>query len=202
MKSLIWLLSCSVLLIFEVRSRGALLRLAVREIVRLFILLDLACASLVQKMIRPKFYVRGQCDKRGTCCKHIVGDPPRWVKRTRLLQAFAAYHRVMHNFEVVARGPDEQLIFSCGHLRSDGRCGIYRYRPRICRNYPVLPFYGPPRLLPGCGYRVVPAAVATMRSRPTLPIVNETPAVHHPTPPPRAPGECELPEDYHWVEIE
>jgi hypothetical protein len=182
----------------EALSRAAVTRWLWRELLRLFVLADLAAVRLVQKIVPPRYELRGACDQRGVCCTQIVGNPPRFVKRGRLIHLFAWYHQIMHNFHVVARGTDDELIFRCGHLQTDGRCGIYRHRPRLCRNYPVLPWFGPPRLLPGCGFQVVPRG---LKAHPRLPILNATVAVHHPTPPRRPGGTGELPEDYHWVEV-
>lgn len=199
-ESWVWI-GLVVLALTEVVHRFVLCRLVWREVMRLFILFDLAMTKLVARVIKPRYEIRGSCDKRGVCCTQILGNPPRFVKRSFLLQWFANYHRIMHNFHVVARGPDQELIFRCGHLKTDGRCGIYRYRPRLCRNYPVLPFFEPPRLLPGCGYAVVPRRVGAMRAHPRLPILNPVAAVHHPTPPRRADGAPEEPTDYHRVDV-
>lgn len=181
-------------------------RLIFREFVRAIILIDLFCLKIVQKIIKPRYELHGECHKRGVCCQQILGDPPRWIKQTRLLQLFAVYHKVFHNFTAVARGPNDEVIFSCGHLQSDGRCGIYRYRPRLCRNYPVLPFFEAPKLMPGCGYIVVPRGIALAAKtggRASLRILNATPAVHHPTPDRngRRPGQ-ESHDDYHLVDWE
>ena len=188
-----------VLLVHEVATWGRLTRLAWLELSRVFVLFDLACTRLVQRVIKPQYVLGGSCHKRGVCCKSIIGNPPTFIKKSWALRLYAGYHALMHKFEVVGRTEDDGLIFSCGHLRSDGRCGIYRHRPRLCRNYPVLPFFGPPQLLPGCGYKVVPRAVSEMRTRPSLPIIDAHVAVHHPTPPRRRQGESERPEDYHQV---
>lgn len=191
-----------VLMGVEVCTRGRVLRTLWKEAIRAGILLDLACVRLLQRIIRPGYVLQGACDKRGVCCQHIIGDPPRAIKdRPRLLSLYARYHAVAHRFSVVARGPNDELIFSCGHLKSDGRCGIYRYRPRLCRNYPVVPFFGPPRVLPGCGYKIAARSVAAMQPRKSLPILNAVPAIHHPTPPQRPQGDLERPEDYHCVDV-
>lgn len=172
-----------------------------REVIRLFILAELMSLRIVRLVIPPKFVVLGRCHMRGNCCTMIVANPPSFIKdRPALLACFAAYHRVMHNFHVVNRGPDRELIFKCHHLRDDGRCGIYRHRPFICRNYPVLPWFEAPKPLPGCGYQVAPRVVAKMKSRPSLPILNPVVALHHPTRPGGRHRE-ELPEDFHPVDI-
>ncbi|MEZ4272773.1 MAG: YkgJ family cysteine cluster protein [Myxococcota bacterium] len=188
------------LLLTEWFTRGAMTRRVWREVARFFILMELWALQLVRWVYPPKYVITGQCHKRGTCCTAIVGDPPRLIKRRpRLLALFAAYHRTFHNFEVVARGPNEELIFACGHLQSDGRCGIYKYRPLLCRNYPILPFFEPPRPIPGCGYGVAARVASTMQKRSSLPIVNPQVIIHHPT---RSggPHRMDQAEDYEWID--
>ena len=190
-------------LVVELVGRFRLTRLLWRELARLVILFDLACMRLVQRLYPPRFVLRGGCHQRGACCKQILADPPRFIKNTRLVQLFATYHLVFHRFRTVARGPNGELVFSCGHLQTDGRCGIYRHRPRICRNYPVLPYFKAPQLLPGCGYVVVPRVVDAMQRPKSLPILNPIPAIHHPTPLPRAKDELgERFEDYELVDVD
>lgn len=180
-----WLVYAAVgTFLFFVVARGALLWKLWLEVRRLFIVLDLGAMALVRRVIPPRYALVGRCQKRGVCCESIVGNPPSFVKRRPWAwRLFAAYHRISHNFEVVGRGPDGELIFRCGHLKSDKRCGIYRHRPLLCRNYPRQPFYVPPILLPGCGYRVVHRSLSNHRPRPSLAIVNPTVSVHHPTRP-------------------
>jgi len=146
-----------------------------------FINLELLALRIIRMIVRPDFVVQGECLRCGACCEHIVGDPPKLIKNTKLLALYLAYHRVAHRFRPTHRGPNGEVIFSCGHLQNDGRCGIYRFRPLICRNYPVVPYYSVPGLLPDCTYTVAPRVVAEMKPRASLPIINSKIAVHHPT---------------------
>ena len=124
--------------LFELKTRGRLCLRCWREVARAFMLMELGVLELLRKIFKPKFVVTGQCQRRGTCCTMIVGDPPRFVKqRQYLLGLFVGYHRVLHKFKAVNRGDNGEVIFSCGYLQTDGRCGIYRHRPFICRNYPI-----------------------------------------------------------------
>lgn len=183
--------------LIELVSRGAVTRWVWREVTRFFIVVELGAMALVRRVFPPEFTLLGACQKGGSCCQQIVGDPPRFVKDTpALLKLFVGYHRVMHRFTVVARGDNGELIFRCGYLRSDGRCGIYRYRPLLCRNYPVRPFFGPPSVLPGCGYQYARREVAAMQRRASLPILNPGVVVHHPT---RAEPGPDQPHDFEWM---
>ncbi len=166
-------------------------------VTRVFIFVELGAMRLLRIVAPPRYEVLGSCHKCGECCKQIVGNPPRFVKNSRLLDLFAAYHKVMHNFEAVARGPNDEVIFSCGHLLPSGRCGIYKRRPFICRNYPLRPYFEAPPILPYCGYQMAPRRVAKMKRRRTLPILNPGVTVHHPTR--LVPGE-DMPENFEWLD--
>lgn len=167
---------------YELTHRAALMRLFFKEVLRLFILTELAVNRLMRIIIPPRYEVVGQCNQRGDCCTMILGVPPSFVHRSKILtNLFLAYHRVLHNFTPVGRGPEDAYIFACGHLQTDGRCGIYRYRPFICRNYPVRPYFHAPPILPGCSYQVRPRVLRDVKERPSLRILNPRVAVHHST---------------------
>lgn len=171
------------LICHEIVTRLGLSKRLLREVATLFTRLDLAAVSWVRKARPPRYAIVGACQRRGACCTQIVADPPRVVKQTPVLfHAFAGFHKLLHNFSLVGRGPDGQLVFRCGFLRADGRCGIYRLRPRLCRTYPLLPFFDAPKILPGCGYRVV---LRGLGAHAGLPIVEPHVGTHHPTPPTR-----------------
>jgi hypothetical protein len=181
----------------ELITRGAIVRRLLREISCLFVHLELACVSVVRLVYPPRFVLLGECHRRGVCCRHIIGDPPAFVRRTGLLALWVGYHALAHAFHIVGRGPNDEIIFACGHLDADGRCTVYRLRPFICRNFPVLPFFASPQLLPGCGFRVAPRVVAEMENRRSLPIVNPVVSVHHPNAPA---GSESLPEHFELVD--
>jgi len=177
-----WKLLLIAFLVTEIVSRFWLTKTVWREMTRFFIVMEVAAFKLVQKIYPPKYVLTGECYKRGDCCKAIVGDPPKAVKKNDYLRGlFVGYHAVMHNFHQVARGDNDEIIFACGHLGDDGRCSIYRYRPLLCRNYPVMPFFERPRILPGCGFGTARRVVSKMKPRTSLPILNPVVAVHHPT---------------------
>lgn len=186
-------------LVAEIASRFSLSRLCVREFLRAFVLLDLQSIKLLQRIVKPRYELRGACQQRGACCTQIVGNPPSFMRRRpKALAWFAWFHRVVHNFNVVGRGDGGELIFKCGYLKQDGGCGIYRWRPRLCRVYPLLPFFAPPKILPGCGYRTV---VRGLRAHPRLPILGGGHVgVHHPTPLPQQEGVLEHAEDFVLVD--
>ncbi|MEM6730121.1 MAG: YkgJ family cysteine cluster protein [Myxococcota bacterium] len=182
---------------FEIFNRFRVIRTLGSVFTVSLIHMELAAVGLVRKLHPPKHAVVGSCVKCGDCCKSIVANPPRFLKRDPWVRWFAAYHRFVHNFRPVARGEDGEIIFSCGHLRPDNRCGIYWRRPMLCRTYPVLPYYDAPQLMPQCSYQVTARVVTEMKPRASLPIVNPQVAVYHPTPESNEPRY----EDFELVEM-
>ncbi|MDP7038656.1 MAG: YkgJ family cysteine cluster protein [Myxococcota bacterium] len=171
-------------LLTELFTRGALFRLAWRSLMLCFTLLECAVMDGFRKVIPPKYALIGECVSCGECCKAIYGDPPAFIKNSKLLALYIGYHQIAHNFSVRGRGPKDEVIFSCNHLQSDNRCGIYFWRPFLCRNYPLRPLYTQLNLLPLCSYQTAHREVSRMESRPGLPILNPEVSVYHPNPEP------------------
>lgn len=191
-----WFTVVALYAVLEIVARGALARTLWHVVALVFVEVELFAINIVRYLHPPRFVLTGGCHKRGVCCTQIVGDPPQFIKRTFLMRAWLAMHRVLHNFHPAGEGPDGQVIFRCSHLLASGKCGIYRFRPFICRNYPVVPYYNMPPILPGCGYVAIPRVVATMRPRTGLAILRPHVAVHHPSPVER---DVDLPEHYELV---
>ncbi len=169
--------------LYECLTLGRLTRRLLRFPLVFFALMETAAIRVVQQVIRPRFVLQGECHECGDCCRSILGVPPRFIRKTRLMGLYLYYHRVAHRFTPREIGEEGEIIFECGHLQSDGRCGIYWFRPLLCRNYPIVPFYHAPSLLPGCSYQIAPRVVAQMTPHPRLPILNRQVAIHHPTAP-------------------
>ena len=186
--------------LWELGTGLRLCRRALREIAVLITRLDLSMLALWRRLRPPRYELVGSCQRRGACCTQIVADPPRAVlERPGLLKLFVGLHRLLHNFRLVGRGPEGQLVFTCGYVGTDGRCGIYRLRPRLCRTYPLLPYFEAPKLLPGCGYRTV---LRGLKQSSRLPIVGAHVAMHHPTPVRRPnDGALEHAEDFMLVDV-
>ncbi len=102
-------------------------------------------------------YIRtGQCKMTGQCCKAIgIEFPAAWQKYPWLVRWLGRWHRLRYNFESV----DQQrnlLVYQCNYLRTDNRCGIQKFKPRLCREFPEHPWRGRIRVHKGCGYQYVP----------------------------------------------
>lgn len=107
-------------------------------------------------MAMQREFIRvGQCRTTGQCCRAIgLEFPQSWVGKKRLIHWLTRWHALRYNFEQV--GLEENLlIYECGYLRPDNRCGIHRFKPKLCRDFPQRPWTGKIRLHKGCGYRYI-----------------------------------------------
>lgn len=121
-----------------------------------FILLDLTTQKLARQLIRPPFKQEGHCLKRGNCCHYILIPEPKgclgklfYFWSTQVL-GFFPRSRTIHESE-----GKKVLVMGCRYLRKDGSCRHYRLRPTVCRKWPVIEYFGYPRILKGCGFRAV-----------------------------------------------
>lgn len=104
-------------------------------------------------LMMQREYIRvGQCAMTGQCCKAIgIEFPNSWLSHPRRLQWLSRWHALRFNFEKVGIH-DNLLIYQCNYLRADNRCGIQRFKPKLCRDFPTHPWSGKIGLHKGCGY--------------------------------------------------
>lgn len=110
------------------------------------------------KILRKKYYKKGNCLGCGSCCRkiyvqtsrHVIQDEKEFEK-LRLLHRFYSYLSVVDKDET-------GLVFSCCNLdEKTNLCKIHKKRPGICRRYPqdeLFTMGGD--LSEGCGYKMVP----------------------------------------------
>lgn len=133
------------------------IRWPVRAAVLPFVWLDLACQRFVRFFFKTPYKEVGKCYQRGNCCYYIVIPAPQGLM-TRL---FYFWHTQINGF--FSRHPDPMevdgqkvVVLGCRYLQKDGRCGHHRMRPAICREWPRIEYFGPPKILKGCGFKAVP----------------------------------------------
>jgi hypothetical protein len=126
-----------------------------RKLVLTYLIADNALTNFFSKTIfRPKYYLTGKCLQCGQCCRQIylrAGDD-------RMNSGF--FDRLSVNWLKWAAGfnllridkEDKFYVFSCNKQLSDGRCGDYKWRLPLCRNYPIMDNFKEPVFLPGCGF--------------------------------------------------
>lgn len=115
------------------------------------------CDRLAWRLLRldkKTRYVRmGACQQSGGCCQTLgIEMPDSWTRRPKVVRLVQAWYRNVHNFQPAGDPQGRLLPLSCGYLRGKSLCSIYPYRPKLCRDYPALSFFGKIELHRGCGF--------------------------------------------------
>ena len=100
---------------------------------------------------KPVYGVKGQCKKCGKCCKEIR-IKLRNKKHFKIIQFLFPLYR---QFYIIKVDDKENLVLGCKHLNDNGTCNIYKFRPLVCRNYPMNPPSFFSETIDGCGYEIV-----------------------------------------------
>lgn len=107
---------------------------------------------------RTEYVVRGGCERTGQCCRNLAIEiPASWAKRSKIVALFNLWYRTVFNFHSVGVIYGNWLVYECHYLKSNAdktkySCGIYPYRPKLCREFPIVPWFGHGRLHKGCGF--------------------------------------------------
>ena len=46
----------------------------------------------------------------------------------------------------------EVYVMGCRYLQKNKRCKHYFLRPMVCRKWPIIEYFGYPKVLKGCGF--------------------------------------------------
>lgn len=130
------------------------IRWPIRAILTPLVLMDTFAQSVARKIIRPPFKQVGNCYQRGNCCFYVLLPEPKGI----LGRFFYWWYTQVHGFYARRKTPIEvegkpMMVMGCRYLQKDGRCGHYRLRPAVCREWPVIEHFGLPKRLKGCGFR-------------------------------------------------
>ena len=102
---------------------------------------------------KPEYIRRGQCQHSGTCCRHLgMQIPEPWMRRPWLVRYLVWWHRYRFNFQYLGK-TEEILIYECDYITKGNLCSIYKWRPRLCRDFPKVQLWGFSKLHRGCGFR-------------------------------------------------
>lgn len=110
------------------------------------------------KILRRKYYRKGNCLGCGKCCKkiyvqtskHVIQDEAEFEK-LKLLHRFYSYLTIIDKDDV-------GLVFSCSNLDTETNlCKNHKSRPGICRRYPQEELFAMGgELSENCGYKMIP----------------------------------------------
>lgn len=132
------------------------IRWPIRALLLPTILLDLMMQKIARLIIRPPFKQAGACLKRGNCCHYILVPAPKgvlgrifWLWNTQIL-GFYPRSTTVHESE-----GKKVRVMGCRYLGQEGLCKHYRLRPTVCRKWPLIEYFGYPRMLKGCGFKAV-----------------------------------------------
>jgi Fe-S-cluster containining protein len=128
-----------------------------RKFMMMFVLADNYITNLAGAFFRKQWKLEGKCRKCGKCCKEIhMKVEPHLIGNRFTRELVIRWISWLFNFYLIRIDYDrDYLVFSCRSINPDGTCGDYRWRPSVCRNYPLVDYFDEPALLEGCGFRAV-----------------------------------------------
>jgi hypothetical protein len=134
-----------------------IIRWPIRTLLLPFVLLDILAVKLAKFFVPPPYRQEGGCMQRGNCCHYIIMEKPDGI--------FGRLHYYWNteingfyprNKEAQVYKGVEIVVMGCRYLQKNGSCGHYHLRPRTCRDWPLIEYFGKPQFLKGCGFRAAP----------------------------------------------
>lgn len=130
------------------------IRYTVRFIVLPFLWMERFSEKVAKLLIRPPFKQVGKCKRRGNCCHYILFPETKGIVKT----IFSFWNTEINGFYprdnlVYEHEGKTVYVYGCRYLQKDGGCSNYLFRPKICRTWPAIEYFGYPRILKGCGYQ-------------------------------------------------
>lgn len=120
-----------------------------------FLQLDLLTEKIAKWIIRPPFVQTGECKRRGNCCHYILFPETSGIMK----KLFFFWNTEIHGFyqrpgmEGMLQGK-KIFVFGCRYLQENGSCSNHLFRPKVCRSWPLISYFGFPKVLKGCGYTI------------------------------------------------
>jgi len=126
-----------------------------RKIVLLITLADnFLTTKIKHALFKTKYSIVGNCKKCGNCCKKIyIKATKAQLKSDFFKKIYIKWIEWLFQFSLLEIDyKDCYFVFKCKNLKSDGTCGVYKLRPNICRDYPLLDYFNEPVFLQNCGF--------------------------------------------------
>ena len=118
-----------------------------------------ASERLGQRLVAPRYQIRGACQGSGQCCRHLLFAEYPFLSWPVLRSGVRFWLERIYPFTIsdtALMEPDSGEYFrvlTCNNL-VDNRCAQYWLRPRVCRQWPQPQLERPPILWRGCGFEV------------------------------------------------
>ena len=133
------------------------IRWPIRLLLLPFILLDMAAQRVAGWLIRSPLKQAGKCLRRGNCCHYILVPEEKGALGKLFYfwntQFLGFYRRTTDVHESEGK---RVYVMGCRYLKKDGTCRHYFLRPAVCRKWPIIEYFGRPRILKGCGFSAIP----------------------------------------------
>ncbi len=120
------------------------------------VMLDLFAQKMARVFIRTPFKQVGACKKRGYCCHYILIPETKgifgklyYLWNTQILGFYRRDNRLYES------DGHKVYVMGCRYLNKEGTCTRYALRPAVCRKWPMIEYFGYPRILKGCGFKAV-----------------------------------------------
>lgn len=130
------------------------IRYTIRCLVLPFIHLEKIAEQIAKFFVRPPYQQVGQCKRRGNCCHYILFPETSGIVK----KIFSFWNTEINGFYqrnnlVYEHEGKTVYVYGCRYLQKNGSCSNYRFRPKICRSWPLIEYFGYPKILKGCGYK-------------------------------------------------
>lgn len=117
-----------------------------------FTLVEIVQYAFLRLVFKPEFTRKGGCQRTGQCCNAIgIEAPASWFRHPKLIGLIRKWHFLRYNFQAQGR-QGNLLVYSCNYLTAGNLCGIHRFKPKLCRDFPPTPWRGITKLHKGCGF--------------------------------------------------
>jgi len=129
----------------------------IRKFVLAFVILDNFLTNLTKRLIPTRYKLTGACRQCGSCCRRIILTmTPAQTRSPLFTNLSIRWISWLFGFRLIELDREHHsLHFNCRHQSAAGKCTVYRWRPNVCRNYPLVDYFKEPKFLPNCGYHAI-----------------------------------------------
>ena len=99
-----------------------------------------------------KYEIKGNCIKCGKCCKEIRAYGMKNEKDLKIMQFFIPWYKM---FYIIKTDENNNIVLGCKKQNKDGTCSIHKFRPFVCRNYPLKQIFHNTEMIDGCGFKII-----------------------------------------------